>query len=134
LAAVAIALVLGGLLGGCTSGTTAVERVRVITLTIEHSKFHPAEVRVEPGERVRFIVVNDDPIDHELIVGDAAVQERHERGSEPDHGAVPGEVSIPAGTTRTTDYTFGETGDLIFGCHLPGHYDYGMRGRIVIAS
>ncbi len=43
---------------------------------------------------------NTDPIDHEWIVGDAAVHARHRTGTEPVHGARPTEVTIPAGPDR----------------------------------
>jgi len=40
---------------------------------------------------------------------------------------------VPAGTTRATTVTFGpSTGTMLFGCHLPGHYAYGMVGTIEI--
>ena len=29
--------------------------------------------------------------------------------------------------------TFPSAGNLLFGCHLPGHYAYGMHGVIAIA-
>lgn len=79
-----------------------------------------------------FVIENTDPIDHEFIVGDQQVQDRHEKGTEPHHGTRPGEVSIPAGETRSTTYVFDEPGRLLVGCHLPTHYDYGMRGDIVV--
>ena len=37
----------------------------------------------------------------------------------------------PAGETVSTTFTFGER-DLLFGCHLPGHYVYGMRGTVEV--
>jgi uncharacterized cupredoxin-like copper-binding protein len=41
---------------------------------------------------------------------------------------------VPAGETVVTTYRFPEVGaSLIFGCHLPGHYDFGMRGTVSIA-
>lgn len=105
---------------------------RTVVLDIEHSTFSPARVEVRRGERVRFVVENGDPIDHELIIGDEEVQDIHENGTERRHGAKDGEVSVPSGETAETSYTFGETGTLIFGCHLPGHYPYGMRGVIEV--
>ncbi len=53
---------------------------------------------------------------------------------EPDHVDVaPGEMSVPAGTTQVTTYTFPATdGQLIFACHLPGHYAFGMHGTVTI--
>jgi len=133
----AAAVAAAGLLAACADGGAGSgdgPPVRVVRLSIEHSAFEPAALTFRKGDRVRFVVVNNDPIDHELIVGDAAVQARHEEGTEPHHGAVPGEVSVPAGTTRTTSYVFDRAGELVFGCHLPGHYDYGMRGTVLVRA
>jgi uncharacterized cupredoxin-like copper-binding protein len=105
---------------------------RTVQVLIEHSRFQPTEMTFEPGTTVTFVVRNTDPIDHEFILGDRAVQDRHENGTEPHHGTVPGEVSIAAGQEATTTYRFTAPGTLIFGCHLPGHYAYGMRGVVVV--
>ena len=113
------------LTGGCGGAAE-----RTVELTIKHSRFAPPAVEVAPGERVRFVIRNLDPIDHEFILGDAEVQQRHEDGTEAEHGLVPGEVSIPAVAERSTTYEFGDPGTLVFGCHLPGHWAYGMRGTV----
>jgi uncharacterized cupredoxin-like copper-binding protein len=102
-------------------------------VTIRHSRFIPETLLVRQGATVRFVVTNLDPIDHELIIGDAEVQRRHETGTEPSHGAVPGEVSAPPGVTAETTYTFSRPGVVLLGCHAPGHYAYGMRGRVLVA-
>ena len=79
-----------------------------------------------------FEIRNGDPIAHEFIVGDMTVQLVHERGTEAHHGSKPGEVSVPPGSTATTTYTFDKPGKFIIGCHLPGHYAYGMRGAVEV--
>lgn len=99
---------------------------------IRFSKFIPDEFEFEAGTTVTFVVKNDDEIDHEFLIGDEAVQRAHELGTEAHHGARPGEISIPAFETRETTYTFDEPGTLLIGCHLPTHYDFGMRGTITI--
>lgn len=111
----------------------AEDRVRTVEVTIHYSRFTPSTLWFDPGTTVRFEIRNTDPIDHEFILGDEEVQAVHERGTEAHHGARPGEISIPAGTTRSTTYTFAERGALIFGCHLPGHYAFGMRGTVTVA-
>ena len=116
----------------CGGGAGAANPDTVV-LTVHHSHFSASTVHVHAGATVRFVVHNTDPIEHELIIGDAATQERHEVGTDALHDA-PGAVSVPAGTTRTTTYTFPAAGSLLFGCHLPGHWAYGMRGVIVISS
>jgi uncharacterized cupredoxin-like copper-binding protein len=110
-------------------GTAAPQTIHI---TMRHSRFVPPRLYVRPGTTVRFIVTNEDPIDHELILGDEAVQRRHETGTEPVHGAVPGEVSVPAGAVAEMRYTFFRAGVVLMGCHAPGHYAYGMRGEVLV--
>ena len=89
----------------------------------------PADrVVVRAGRAGHVRARNDDPIDHEWMVGDAAFHERHRTGTEPVHGDRPTEVSVPAGDARTTTVTFQQPGEYLFICHLPGHEAYGMVG------
>jgi uncharacterized cupredoxin-like copper-binding protein len=112
------------------------EATPTVVVTMHHSRFQPEVVRVAPGTTVRFLLRNTDPIDHEFILGDDAVQRRHEQGREREHhGEVPGEVSVAAGGEAATTYTFrtGGPASLEFACHLPGHYAYGMRGVALVS-
>lgn len=103
-----------------------------VVVEIEHSAFTPSALRVRRGTEVRFVVDNDDPINHELIVGPPEIHDRHRDGTEAQHGVVDGEVSVPAGARALTSYTFDRTGTVEMACHLPGHYDFGMRGTIEV--
>jgi uncharacterized cupredoxin-like copper-binding protein len=116
------------MLSACGEGAA-----RTVEITIRHSRFDPSVIDAAAGETVRFVIHNLDPIAHEFILGDDQVQDRHENGTEPHHGTVPGEVSVPAGETRATTFAFGALGDLPYGCHLPGHWAYGMRGTVLVA-
>ena len=104
---------------------------RTIEIWLHHSRFEPSTIQADAGETLRFVIVNTDPIDHEFIVGDDAVQELHEVGTEAHHDPRPGEVTVIAGETVMTTYTLGEQ-DLLFGCHVPGHWVYGMRGVVLV--
>ena len=75
---------------------------RTVNVDIHFSRFDLASLQVAPGETVRFVVTNEDPIDHELIVGGAYTQRIHENGTEPAHGARPGEISVAPGATVET--------------------------------
>ena len=131
-----VAAIVAGLVlvGALVAWRSAAPAVRTVEITIHFSHFDASSIAVDPGETVRFVIHNEDPIAHEFIVGDRYVQLIHEIGTEPSHGAKPGEVSIPAVTTAETTYTFPTTSvpHLQFACHLPGHYAYGMHGTIVI--
>ena len=105
--------------------------VRTVVVTMRHTRFEPAEIRVTAGTTVRFVVRNADPIDHEFILGDAAVHARHRVGREAHHdGSVPGEVSVPSGGSILTSYRFDHRGQVAYICHLPGHEAYGMVGSV----
>ena len=105
--------------------------VRTVVVTMRHTRFEPASIRVDAGTTVRFVVRDEDPIDHEFILGDAAVQAKHRVGREAHHdGSVPGEVSVPSGGTVVTSYRFDHPGQVAYICHLPGHEAYGMVGSV----
>ncbi len=119
--------------GGGSIAAPAPPPTRTVHIRIHFSQFDPTDIDVEPGQTIRFVVENTDPIDHEFIVGDEQVQLAHEAGTEAHHPPRPGEISIAPGETVVTTVTFPSTGSVLFGCHLPGHYAYGMRGTITIA-
>jgi uncharacterized cupredoxin-like copper-binding protein len=130
---IAFVLVLSVAGGTACAAANASDGVRTIHVTIRFSSFDPSAIDVAPGETVRFVVENADPIDHEFLIGDERLQQVHEDGTEAYHPPRPGEMSVPARTTQVTTYTFpAAQGSLIFGCHLPEHYAYGMRGTIAI--
>jgi uncharacterized cupredoxin-like copper-binding protein len=120
-------LMLLGALAGC--GDAAPLRIQI---TIHYSHFDPSALTVPHGVPVTFVLVNTDPIDHEWIVGDAALHQRHRTGTEPYHNARPTEVSIDALSTRTTTVTFATPGTLQYICHLPGHEAFGMVGTLTV--
>jgi uncharacterized cupredoxin-like copper-binding protein len=105
-----------------------------VKLRIERSHFSPARIRVRPHTTVRFVIANRDPIGHEFIIGDAEVHARHENGHEASHPPVPGEVSIAPLQTGTTTYELHQPGIVEFACHLPGHFQYGMVGEVVVVD
>ena len=129
LAVVAVALVAAT---GCSGGSDPA--AREVEVELRFSRFVPDDFEFPAGTTVTFVVENRDPIDHEFLIGDEEVQRAHEEGTEEHHGAKPGEISVPAGETRTTTYTFDEPGVLLIGCHLPTHWDYGMRGKVTVTG
>ena len=103
-----------------------------VTITIHYSHFNPELITARSGQIVQVTLRNEDPIDHEWIVGTAEVHARHRTGTEPYHASVPTEVTIPASSTRVTTVYFDKPGDLQYICHLPGHEEYGMIGTLRI--
>jgi plastocyanin len=125
-----LGLLLGSLLflGACSSAASSTP----IQIEIHYSHFNPSQLTVPHGQPITFLLVNDDPIDHEWIVGTAEVHRLHRTGTEPYHASRPTEVTIPALSTRTTTVTFDTPGILTYVCHLPGHEAYGMIGPLEV--
>jgi uncharacterized cupredoxin-like copper-binding protein len=140
LRAVALPAVAILLLAGCAgararSHEPPLRGMRTVHVTIKWSRFHPSGFSFPDGTTVRFAVRNTDPIEHEFILGSKRVQDHIEHTAHASHdGSVPGQITVPAGTVRTTTYTFGSAGTVLLGCHLPGHYAYGMRGTVTVTS
>jgi len=121
-------LVAAVLIGACSA---APESVR-IEIVIRYSAFDPAQITVPRDVPVTFVLINEDPIEHEWLIGDAAFHARHRTGTEPHHGERPDEVSIPPLATAETTLAFSQPGELSFICHVPGHEAYGMVGTLVV--
>jgi len=107
---------------------------RAIDVRMRYSRFQPAALTVRAGTTIDFTLVNADPIDHEFIIGTEAQQLAHERGDPHDPHTGPGEAAVAAGVTKHIRFTFSKPGTLIFACHRPGHYAYGMRGTITVTA
>jgi uncharacterized cupredoxin-like copper-binding protein len=111
---------------GCTPAA------QTVTLTIHYSAFDLTELSVPAGVPVTFVIVNEDPIDHEWLIGDEAFHEAHRTGTHASHDTVPTEVSVPALETVETTITFDEPGTLAYICHLPAHEAFGMVGVLTV--
>jgi uncharacterized cupredoxin-like copper-binding protein len=123
-------LVVAAVLAAAASACASAQQT--VTITIHYSAFDVSEVTVAAGMPVTFILVNEDPIDHEWLVGDKGFHARHRSGTHAAHGDVPTEVTVPALATVETTITFEDPGTLAYVCHLPGHEAYGMIGTVTV--
>lgn len=120
--------------GGGGSPTDQGPRTVQVEMTDE-LRFEPAEFTFQAGETVRFEVTNAGQIVHEFLIGDEAAQDEFEmemsEGDGMAHDTDAG-VSVEPGESETFEYTFAEAGELLAGCHEPGHYDGGMKATITV--
>ncbi|MEX0682867.1 MAG: cupredoxin domain-containing protein [Dehalococcoidia bacterium] len=123
-------VVVAAVVSGCGDDASADD----VTVAIKYSHYQPELITANAGEPVTITLRNDDPIEHEWIVGTADVHERHRTGTEPVHDAIPTEVTIPALSTRVTTVMFSEPGEYLYVCHLPGHEAYGMVGTVQVVG
>jgi uncharacterized cupredoxin-like copper-binding protein len=117
---------------GASDDATLGPGLVTIRVDVRYSRFELDTRRVRVGTLVRFVVHNRDPINHEFVVGPAAVHAAHAHGTERSHPPVPGEVSVGPHQTGVTVHRFERAGTVEYACHLPGHLAYGMVGEITV--
>jgi len=119
----------------------ATQAKRVVRLIASDVKFDRKILNFRVGETVKFVVVNTGEGDHEMTIGDKATQLAHRRemekmmanGGMKHHGhGHPNATYLKPGKTRTIVWTFTKPGSFEFGCNIPGHYEAGMKGRIIV--
>jgi uncharacterized cupredoxin-like copper-binding protein len=118
---------------GAGAGTKA---DRTIDVEMRDIAFSPTSVDVRAGETVRFNFKNTGQVEHDAFIGDAAAQDAHEkemREGHGDHGKEANAVSVKPGKSASLTYTFDTPGQLLIGCHEPGHYVGGMRITVNVA-
>lgn len=121
----------------CSSAGAAPSIVPTRTIqvtTTDQMRFEPADFEVSVGETVGFIVTNGGQVPHEFYVGTAEDQIAHEDEMVAGHSMHDhaNSVTVDPGKTKTLVLTFARAGSLEVGCHVPGHWDAGMRGTITV--
>lgn len=96
--------------------------------------FEPATVDVRAGEVITFEVENAGQIPHDFTLGDEHAQREHARemegmDAEMAH-ADPNTMTLEAGETGSITWRVHDAGEVLYGCHQPGHHDAGMVGSV----
>jgi len=99
-------------------------------------RFAPDLIRVKLGETVRFVVKNDGKAMHEMVIGTMAELKSHgelmKKFPNMEHDE-PYMAHVEPGKSGVITWTFTKAGEFHFGCLVPGHFDAGMIGRIVVS-
>ncbi|MBA2634629.1 MAG: cupredoxin domain-containing protein [Chloroflexi bacterium] len=128
-------MLLAACAGSDGAGSSGEEMQTIAVSMTDELRFEPDAFTVSAGEMVRFEVTNDGESAHEFLIGDEAAQAEFEEAMQGgmDHETKVG-VSLDPGQTESFEYTFDEAGNLLAGCHEPGHYDGGMVATITITD
>jgi uncharacterized cupredoxin-like copper-binding protein len=112
---------------------------RVIELvTNDVLRFEPDSFEVALGDTVTFRVTNDGLAAHDFTLGDQATQEEHgammaEMTDMSTHDE-PNAIVVQVGETKELTWTFTVAGEVLIGCHQPGHYEAGMLATITVTG
>ena len=97
--------------------------IQTILVDIKEFKFTPSEIQIKPG-KVKFVVTNSGSVSHEFLF--------YESGEMTS--PMVAMKNMASGQTRESDVVDLKEGVYEMGCHLPGHFEAGMKGSIVVGS
>ncbi len=116
----------------------AAGEARVIEIDAKDDfSFVPNEISVAVGETVTFRVTNVGQIPHDFTIGDAEIQDDHEgemSSGEMHEAGDPNAMLLQPGESGDLTWTFTAPGEILLGCHVPGHYTAGMKADLTIES
>ena len=98
-------------------------------------RFKPGELKVKRGETVRFEVKNSGRTMHEMVLGTMQELREHAElmrkhpGMEHDD---PYMAHVAPGKTERIVWQFTKAGEFYYGCLIPGHFEAGMIGKIIV--
>jgi uncharacterized cupredoxin-like copper-binding protein len=101
----------------------------------DRMRFNPATIQVKRGEVVRFEVKNSGKTMHEMVLGTMQELKAHaelmRKFPEMEHDE-PYMAHVKPGRTETLAWQFTKPGEFFYGCLIPGHFEAGMIGRIIV--
>ena len=112
--------------------------VRTIAIDMADTmRYSPSEVNVKQGETVKFVISNSGKQMHELVIGTEEELKKHAEvmrkfpGMEHDE---PYMAHVAPGKKETITWRFTKPGRFMYGCLIPGHWEAGMKGTLVVVA
>lgn len=129
--------------GACANNDWTGADATVIPISMVDNRFEPATFTVRTDRPVVFRFRNDGTVRHEAVIGGDQVQQDHagvmnrmSDGGMGDmhHGAGEGAVVVDPGRSADLTMTFASPGEVVIGCHQPGHYEAGMKATVTVVG
>jgi uncharacterized cupredoxin-like copper-binding protein len=98
-------------------------------------RFTPSDIVVRRGETVKFVVRNGGRLLHEMVLGTAQDLQAHaalmQKFPDMEH-ADANMVHVKPGVRGEIVWQFTQPGEFQFACLVPGHFEAGMVGKVVV--
>ncbi len=115
---------------------TAATRTVEVNMS-DKMRFTPSSFNAKQGETIRFVIKNSGSLKHEFILGTEKELKAHyelmKKNPEMEH-SEPNMITLAGGKTGEIVWQFTKAGKIDFACLQPGHYDAGMKGKVVVAK
>ena len=102
---------------------------------LDTMRFVPERIEVKLGENVRLMVRNNGTTMHEMVLGTLDELKRHAEmmRMHPDmKHDLPHMAHVAPGQIEWIVWTFNRPGEFYYGCLVPGHFEAGMLGKVVV--
>jgi uncharacterized cupredoxin-like copper-binding protein len=121
---------------GIAGDARAAGRTVVVRMT-DAMRFTPDFIEVRLGQTLRLDLRNDGRMLHEMVIGTAQELREHaelmKKFPNMEHDE-PWMAHVAPGQRGRIVWTFNRPGEFEFACLIAGHYEAGMRGRILVRS
>ena len=103
----------------------------------DNMRFTPAQITLTEGEVVRFVAANKGQVLHEMVLGTVEDLKAHadlmrkHPGMEHDE---PHMTHVAPGKSGEIGWRFTKAGTYYYGCLIPGHFEAGMIGKVVVSK
>jgi len=101
----------------------------------QNMRFEPASIRVRKGEQIRFQLENAGTESHEFMLATVAENRKHaelmKKFPEMEHDD-PNAKRLAMSERGELLWRFTKAGQFEFACLIPGHYEAGMHGKIIV--
>ena len=100
-------------------------------------RYSPAELTIRAGETVRFEANNNGKILHEMVLGTMDELKAHAEVMKKNPGMehdAPYMAHVAPGKVGRMVWQFTKPGEFYYGCLVPGHFEAGMIGKIVVSA
>lgn len=119
---------------------------RTIEIEMRDFTFFPDSLTLRAGEKVTLSFKNIGKVEHEFMAGNEPTERKgylkdwlagaQIEASGGEHGMAGHEgigIRVAPNTTQTLTFVVPSQGGLFeFGCFVSGHYEFGMRGRLIV--
>jgi uncharacterized cupredoxin-like copper-binding protein len=105
-------------------------------------RFTPDLLQVAAGETLKLVVHNSGKLPHEMVLGSEAALKAHaiemkqSAGHADGHAHASGNellaLSVKPGETKEWVIHFDQAQTLQMACLIPGHFEAGMRGQVIV--
>jgi len=101
----------------------------------DNMRYAPMEITVKRGETVRFVAKNAGKVMHEMVLGTLPELKNHlelmRKHPNMEHDE-PHMAHVKPGGTAPMVWEFTKAGEFYYGCLMPGHFEAGMVGKIIV--